>query len=199
MGKRAAIVTVFLLMAISLALFGCVAVQPTGNMGGLMASDTNKKIDSNSTGKNSNVFNNLDQFRKVKAGDHVAVNYVGKLTDGNVFDSSEGRSPLEFDVGAGQMIAGFDTAVVGMKVGDTKTVQIPPAQAYGAYDPNKVITVDANQFPDFNKVTLGASIQTSTGYTGKVTKKTDTNVVIDFNHELAGKTLIFVITLVSLE
>jgi len=68
----------------------------------------------------------------VKAGDVVAVDYTGKLEDGTVFDSSEGRQPLMFEVGAGQMIAGFDAGVVGMKLGESKTLTIPPEQAYGA-------------------------------------------------------------------
>ena len=71
----------------------------------------------------------------VKNGDHVFVHYTGTLDNGTKFDSSEGREPLEFDVGAGQMIKGFDAAVVGMKVGDEKTVKIKAADAYGEADP----------------------------------------------------------------
>jgi FKBP-type peptidyl-prolyl cis-trans isomerase len=88
-----------------LVLFGCVAAM------------------SCSSAKNAAV---------VKTGDTVKVDYTGKLENGTVFDSSEGKQPLEFEVGAGQMISGFDKGVIGMKVGQTKTLTLPPEEAYGA-------------------------------------------------------------------
>lgn len=135
---------------------------------------------------------------QVKAGNHVSVNYVGRLKDGTIFDSSEGRDPLEFDVGAGQMIKGFDDGVVGMKVGEKKTIEITPDKAYGVYDPAKVRAFDAKSFAEFAKLQVGTTVYAGNGLSGRVTEKTDANAVIDFNHELAGKTLIFDITLVSI-
>ncbi len=134
----------------------------------------------------------------VVKGNHVAVNYTGKLTDGKVFDSSIGREPLEFDVGAGQMIKGFDDGVVGMKVGETKTITIPPEQAYGMADSRKLIKVDKKSFPQFDALKVGLMVSAGNGLAGKITSKTDADATIDFNHELAGKTLVFEITLVSI-
>lgn len=182
------------------ALFGCTQSPPEANMGGnMMALDTNKNQQNSSGDTNSHVYSNLGQYRKVHAGDKVKVNYTGRLTDGNIFDSSIGKTPLEFTAGAGQMIKGFDDAVIGMKVGDTKNVTIPPEQAYGAYDQNKVVTVNASAFSAFTSVKLGNYVTDSYGNTGVIVKKNDQNVVIDFNHQLAGKTLVFEITLVAIE
>jgi len=134
----------------------------------------------------------------VAKGNHVSVNYTGKLTDGKVFDSSIGREPLEFDVGAGQMIKGFDDGVIGMKIGETKTITIPPEQAYGTTDARKIIKVDKQSFPQFDLLKVGLMVSSGNGLAGKIVSKTDTDAAIDFNHELAGKTLIFEITLVSI-
>ncbi|MFA6268543.1 MAG: peptidylprolyl isomerase [archaeon] len=196
--KKISVLTIILFVALIL-LFGCTTQQnSTTNGSGLMVLGTNNDNNKQSTDSNTNVYSNLDQFKKVKVGDHVAVNYVGKLKDGTIFDSSVGRSPLEFDVGAGQMIKGFDSGVVGMKVGEIKTIEIAPSEAYGEYAPQKVITVDKNQFPQFDQLQVGMQVSASNGLTGKVTSKNDTSAVIDFNHELAGKTLVFEITLVSI-
>jgi hypothetical protein len=112
-------------------LFGCIQSNNDYSSGsGLMILDVNK----DSVDSNSKVYNDLNDFKKVKAGDHVSVDYTGRLLDGTIFDTSIGRSPLDFDVGAGQMIKGFDEGVVGMKVGETKIVTIPPEQAYGVYE-----------------------------------------------------------------
>ena len=144
-----------------------------------------------------------------KTGDTVKVDYVGALTDGKVFDTSvkeeavkanltirPSYAPLEFTVGAGQMIAGFDKAVVGMKVGDEKTVTLPPEDAYGNPDSTRVIIVERSQFgADAATVNVGMAVATVTGAPGKVTAVNETHVTIDFNHELAGKTLVFRITM----
>ena len=100
-----------------------------------MAIDTNSDANLNSQTKDTNVYTNLDNIGIIKEGDKVKVNYTGRLTDGNIFDSSVGKKPLEFTVGAHQMISGFDKAVVGMKVGETKTVTLAPEEAYGEADP----------------------------------------------------------------
>jgi peptidylprolyl isomerase len=84
---------------------------------------------------------------EAKTGDKVRVHYTGRLLDGTQFDSSEGRDPLEFTIGAGQMIKGFDAGVVGMKVGDKKTLQIPPDEAYGQRDDEAVIEFPAENVP----------------------------------------------------
>jgi peptidylprolyl isomerase len=133
----------------------------------------------------------------IKAGDNIAVNYTGKLKDGTVFDTSIGREPLGFTAGAGQMIKGFDKAVIGMKVGETKTVEISPEEAYGTLDQNKIFTFDKSKFGNFDEMQVGMVVSSGV-YQGKIIKKTSTEAVIDFNHELAGKTLIFEISIVSI-
>ena len=138
----------------------------------------------------------------VKQGDNVKVHYTGKLLDGSVFDSSEGRDPLEFTVGAGQMIAGFDKGVVGMTLDEQKEITIPPEEAYGIYDPAKIIEVPNDQFPE--DLTLEVSMQISAsqpdGSAIQFTVKEigEQNVTLDGNHFLAGKDLIFSVTLVSI-
>ena len=179
-----------LLIVVLFLFLGCTG-QPIQKGSGLMALDVNKVIDSNSK-------NTLNNSQLVKSGDKISVDYTGRLQDGTVFDTSVGRSTLDFTVGAGQMIKGFDSAVVGMKVGETKTVTLSPELAYGAVDPKKVITFDSNQFAEFSKLQVGMTVQSGSGFSGKIVEKNDKNAVIDFNHELAGKTLIFDITLVSI-
>ncbi len=193
------IIFIACLLLIAVLFAGCTQTeQPKDDGSGLMTLDDNKNnADTNNSGRNSNVFNNLNQIVKAKAGDNVAVNYIGRLTDGTIFDSSVGKSPLEFTVSAGQMIKGFDAAIVGMKVGETKSISILSKDAYGEYDKNKVVVLDANNFADFHSLTKGMKVVTG-NLRGTVTEKNDKNAMIDFNHELAGKTLIFEIILVSI-
>lgn len=137
-----------------------------------------------------------------KKGDTVMVHYTGTLLDGTVFDSSKGRSPLGFKVGAGQMIPGFDKAVEGMAVGETKTATLAPAEAYGESDPDYMITVPLTEVPEDITPELGMQLQL-TDETGRptnvvITEITDQHIVLDANHDLAGKTLVFEITLVSI-
>jgi len=136
-------------------------------------------------------------------GDTVKVHYTGTLSDGTQFDSSKGKDPLEFTVGAGQMIKGFDAAVRGMKVGETKTVTIPAAEAYGEHKDSLVITFDLSEIPDGMSLKVGDTVplQTASGgyVNGTVTAVTDTDVTVDANHRLAGKDLTFEITLVEIE
>ncbi len=129
-------------------------------------------------------------------GDRVFVDYTGTLDNGTVFDSSVDRKPLEFDVGAGQMIKGFDDAVVGMKAGETKTVKIKAEDAYGAVKQGLVQIVPKDRVPDGTKAgdTLVAN-----GQPVKVVSVAGNNVTIDFNHPLAGKDLTFRITMVKIE
>ena len=149
--------------------------------------------------ENEPVFNNLSEYRRAKVGDNVTVHYTGRLENGEIFDSSVGRQPLPFKVGAGQMIKGFDDAVIGMKIGDKKTINLPPEQAYGDVDDSRIVTFDSNSFADFNLLKVGMVVSASNGLSGKIIEKNDLNAVIDFNHELAGKTLVFDIELVSIE
>lgn len=152
-----------------------------------------------------------ESSKKVENGDTISVDYVGKLEDGTVFDTSvkevaieagiynqmRNYEPLKFTVGAGQMIEGFDKGVVGMRVGETKTLKIPPEEAYGERDPelSRELPVETVNFvPE-----IGMQLATDTGLRGTVTEVGEKNFVIDFNHELAGKTLIFEVTVVSVE
>lgn len=137
------------------------------------------------------------QGRVAKDGDQVEVHYRGTLDNGEQFDSSEGRPPLGFTVGAGQMIAGFDAAVRGMAVGETVTVRIEAADAYGESRDDLIIDFPRDQAPD--DVAVGNRLQLSNGAPAIVIAVTETTVTIDANHELAGKTLIFEIELVSLQ
>ena len=149
----------------------------------------------------------------VEDGDYVQVDYVGKLEDGTVFDTSvkdvaieagiynqkRDYQQLEFTVGAGEMIGGFDKGVVGMAVGENKTLTIPPEEAYGAYREDMLITSPIEELTAAGITpVVGQKLVTAQGQVGTITNVTDTDVVIDFNHELAGKTLIFDVTLVSI-
>ena len=135
-------------------------------------------------------------------GDIVKVHYTGTLEDGTQFDSSAGSDPLEFTVGAGQMIPGFEDAVRGMKVGETKTVTIPADEAYGQWDPQLVIEVDKSQFPEDIDPEIGdelyVTLQNGNVAKIKVVDLSETTVTIDANPELAGKDLTFKIELVEL-
>ena len=150
-------------------------------------------------GKSSTTTANLT----AQDGDTVSVNYIGTLQDGTQFDSSYTRGqPLTFVLGAGQMIAGFDAAVHGMTVGQTKTVTLDPSQAYGPHSTSLVITLDRSIFPASANLTVGAhqQLQNSSGQTatGVITSVNATSVTVDLNPPLAGKTLIFKITLESI-
>lgn len=131
-------------------------------------------------------------------GKKVSVNYTGTYEDGTKFDSSYDRGQtLDFTVGSGQMISGFDNAVKTMKVGEERTVTLSPEEAYGAYDPQKVFTVDASSIIQ-GSPTVGSKVMVNNGagvLQGKVTTVNGSKVTIDANSEMAGKTLIFDIKL----
>lgn len=134
-----------------------------------------------------------------KTGDTVRVEYVGKLTDGTVFDSSEGSDPLEFTLGEGRVIPGFENAVSGMEVGETNSVTIAAADAYGEADPKLHIPVPRERFPDDIDPAVGQSLQVTlaNGNTMPVTvmEVAEETVTLDANHPLAGEDLEFEITL----
>ena len=131
-------------------------------------------------------------------GDRVSVLYHGTLDDGEVFDSSRDRGePFPFTVGAGDVIAGFDAAVTGLRVGEVRTVRIPPAEAYGESDPNLIVEVPIAQAPP--GVQVGDPISFQTGARGEVVAIADEIVTIDANPALAGEALTFEIELVAIE
>ncbi len=136
----------------------------------------------------------------VKTGNKVEVEYVGKLDDGSVFDSSEDHGkPLEFEVGSGSVIKGFDDAVLGMNEGDEKEFVIPPAEAYGQHDPTLVQNVPREVFPLEAELTAGllfeAGLPTGEKVPVMITAVDNGVVIVDLNHPLAGKTLNFKIKL----
>lgn len=130
-------------------------------------------------------------------GDLVRVHYRGTLDSGEVFDSSRGGDPLTFVVGAGQMIAGFDAAVRGLAVGESVTVRLEPAQAYGERRAELEYEFPRDQAPD--GIEVGAQVQLTGGAPATVTEVTDEYVRVDANHPLAGKALTFEIEMVSIE
>ncbi len=130
-------------------------------------------------------------------GDSVSVHYVGTLDDGSVFDSSrEQDQTFDFVIGAGEVIAGFDAGVRGMKVGDIKTVRIEPVDAYGESDPGLIETVDIALLPEGTKV--GDSLVTSTGQQVVVVELTEDSATIDRNRALAGQALTFELELMAI-
>ena len=133
-------------------------------------------------------------------GDRVMVHYTGTLNDGSEFDSSRDRFPLEFVVGGGRMIAGFDNAVRGLAIGETVTVRIEPADAYGEPDPSLIVDVPIEEFPPeaVGQLTVGMTIPLANGMQPVITHITDTFVTLDANHRLAGEALTFDIELVEL-
>jgi peptidylprolyl isomerase len=137
----------------------------------------------------------------IETGKVVAVHYTGKLTDGELFDTSEGRDPLKFQVGSGQIISGFEQAIMGKSVGDKVTANIKAEDAYGLIREDLVVSVPLSQMP--GEVEVGQPLQ-ATGDNGQtinvvVKEVNEENVIIDGNHPLAGKDLIFDIEVVEIE
>ena len=141
-------------------------------------------------------------MEQVKEGDVVRVHYTGKLTNGEQFDSSEGREPLEFTVGAGQMIKGFDDAMPGMSVGEKKTINILPGDAYGEKDEQAMIEFPKANIPPDMKLEPGMQLQlrneNGQPFPVTVAEIKDDVVVLDANHMLAGKELVFDIELMEI-
>lgn len=137
-----------------------------------------------------------------KNGDTVKVHYTGKLDDGQIFDSSDGGDPLEFTLGAGSIIEGFDAAVQGMSVGDSKEVRIPALQAYGERDDAMVIGVSREQLPKGMEPEIGQMLElvTEEGERAQlvITSFDEQSVTLDGNHPLAGYDLTFAIRLVEI-
>lgn len=134
-------------------------------------------------------------------GNTVHIHYTGKFPDGTVFDSSENRDPLSFELGSGQVIPGLDKAMRGMEVGAKKTVEIPATEAYGPHHPEGVQKVERSQLPPEIETQVGTQLQ-ATGQDGQAINLTvievdETTVTMDANHPLAGKDLVFDVELVS--
>ncbi|MBN2731699.1 MAG: peptidylprolyl isomerase [Balneolaceae bacterium] len=139
----------------------------------------------------------------VKDGDTVKVHYTGKLNDGSVFDSSQDREPLEFTLGEGQLIPGFEDAVTGMEQGGSTTVTIPSDEAYGERRDDLELEVAKNELPDNIEPEVGMQLQMQQQESGQavpvqITKVEDDKVTLDANHPLAGKDLTFDIELVDI-
>lgn len=135
-------------------------------------------------------------------GDTVRVHYTGKLDDGSVFDSSRGGEPLEFTIGSGQVISGFDQAVTGLDVGQSRTVRMEAAEAYGERDEDLVLEVGRDMLPSDLEPKVGESLMMQEPGGGVlqvvVTEVSDTAIVLDANHPLAGKALTFDVELVEI-
>ena len=139
---------------------------------------------------------------QAQVGDMVKVHYTGRLTDGTTFDTSLERDPLEFTLGEGELIAGFEQAVLGMAAGESKTTTIPADQAYGPHHAERVIDVERHHLPSDLQPEIGQQLQMTrpdgTTLSVMITTVTETQVTLDANHPLAGQDLIFDITLVDI-
>lgn len=139
---------------------------------------------------------------QAKPGDTVRMHYSGSLADGTQFDSSEGRDPLEFTLGSGQIIPGLDRAMTGMEVGETKQVVVEPGDAYGDRDPSRIQAVPRDQIPDHIPTEPGTQLQMQTpeGQTlpVMVAEASESEVTLDANHPLAGQKLTFDVELVEI-
>ena len=136
-------------------------------------------------------------MRQATSGDTVRVHYTGTLDDGSEFDSSVGREPLEFTLGSGQVIPGFDNAVTGMATGDTKTVTMAPDDAYGTSNPDLVQVVERERIPTGIDLEVGMMLSAGSQRL-QVTAFDDDSVTLDANHPLAGKALTFALELVAI-
>ncbi|MDV2964434.1 peptidylprolyl isomerase [Nitratireductor aquimarinus] len=138
---------------------------------------------------------------QVKSGDVVRIHYTGKLADGTQFDSSAGREPLEFKVGSGQIIPGLDRQIQGMKQGESGTLTIPAAEAYGARDENQVQVVPRTALPPEMEVQVGSNLQATTPDGNQISLTvvgvSDAEITVDANHPLAGHDLVFEIEIVE--
>lgn len=138
----------------------------------------------------------------VENGNTVSVHYTGTLNDGTQFDSSREREPLSFLVGDGQVIPGFESAVLGMQVGETKTIAILAENAYGPKNDQAVQVVERSRFPNGFEGNVGESVTGQTGegqaFRATIVSVEENTVTLDFNHPLAGQDLTFEVELVSI-
>lgn len=139
----------------------------------------------------------------IKKGDNVKIDYIGKFDDGSVFDASEKHGePLEFTAGAGQVIPGFDSALMGMEVGQKKSVVISPSDGYGETKEELIKHIPKDRIPSDHEPQKGMMMVVSTPdggqFPAKIIDVTENDIVIDLNHPLAGKTLHFELTVVGI-
>lgn len=143
-----------------------------------------------------------DGILGIKIGDIVAVEYVGTLDNGGIFDSSEKGGPLEFRVGGGQVLQGFEDAVLGMEIGEKKNIRLEPSQGYGEYSKNLVETIPRSSIPNNEKLTedtmLLVSLPDGSKIPASITAITEETVTLDMNHPLAGEVLHFEIKVVGI-
>jgi peptidylprolyl isomerase len=141
-------------------------------------------------------------MQQVKKGDKVKVHYHGRLTSGKTFDSSAGRQPLEFEVGSGMVIKGFDAGVTGMKAGEKKTITIPAEEAYGPKNPDMLMDYPKDRFPADMQMEVGMPLMMSDPggqrFQVKISEIKEEIIVLDANHPLAGEELIFDLELVEI-
>lgn len=141
-------------------------------------------------------------MRKVKKGDTIVIRYTGCIEDGAVFDSTEGRNPLEFTVGEGEVLPGLEQGVIGMTPGETKTIIIPMEQGYGPHDKERVRELDKKRIPENFQPLVGQQLQMYRAdglpLMGTVLAVSETSLTMDYNHPLAGKTLIFETALIEI-
>ncbi len=136
----------------------------------------------------------------IQQGDTVSLHYTGRLETGETFDSSEGREPLQFKVGAQQVIPGFENGVVGLEVGDKKTIEVPPTEGYGERDERMVQQIERARIDveDLQEgQVLGLQADNGQNYQATVVGMDEESVTLDFNHFLAGKTLVFEVEVVA--
>lgn len=142
-------------------------------------------------------------MQQAKKGDTVKVHYHGKLNDGTTFDSSEGRQPLEFEVGGGMVIKGFDEGVTGMSIGEKKTVSIPAEDAYGSKQEEMIIPFERKNFPPDIEPEVGMTLNMHSDDGNAlpvvITEVNPDTIILDANHPLAGQDLIFDIELVDVK
>ena len=155
------------------------------------------------SGRAMEISNKFGNKNKVEAGSTVKVEYIGRFENGTIFDSSEIHGqPLEFTVGAGQMIKGFDNTVIGMKIGEEKTITLSPEEAYGSRNPELIATISKEELPDERPIKPGMTVvigaQNGQQMPALITEVNENNFTIDLNHPLAGKTLIFKIKVVDI-
>ncbi|MCK4650106.1 peptidylprolyl isomerase [Candidatus Pacearchaeota archaeon] len=137
---------------------------------------------------------------KIKTGDRIKVEYSGSFESGEVFDASDRHGqPLEFEVGAGMVVSGFDAAVIGMEVGEEKEVTLKPKEAYGMPDERAIQKVPKDKFPAGAKegMMIGVPLPNGQQIPAKITKIDEKEVTIDMNHPMAGKVLVFKIKIVE--
>ncbi len=141
-------------------------------------------------------------MKKARKGDAVKVHYTGKFEDGSVFDSSREREPMQFTLGKGDLIKGFEEAVLGTSVGETRTISIPPDKGYGLHREELVFRVEKEKFPSAIEPAIGAKLQMRQPDGGvlevRISRVTEDTVVLDANHPLAGKDLVFEIEVVEI-